>query len=123
MSLTVTATAKTTLKIAPSLKRRTMQTLRVYNELKREREALDTEMDKCKVILGETLATLGETAIELEGYKLTTVTGTYKKLNEQKLVELGCAIAWIREATEEHPKKSYTKISCPGEKSIKERAE
>ena len=116
MNLTMTATATTELKIAPALKRRTLQTLKTYADLKRERDALDAEMDKCKGVLGDTLDSLGESAIELDGYKVTRVAGTYKKLNEQKLVELGCAVAWIREATEDRPKKAYTKVTVPGQK-------
>ena len=92
-----------------------MQTLRAYADLKAQRDVLDHAIEKAKQTLGETLTAVGESSIELDGFKLTRVEGqTYKKLNEQKLVELGCAIAWIREATENHPKKAYVKISLPG---------
>ena len=117
---TVTTTATTELKIAPSLKRKTLQTLRAYADLKRKRDLIDAAMNEHKEVLNTVLATVGESAIELDGFKLTTVNGTYQKLNEQKLVELGCAIAWIREATEIKPKKPYTLVTCPGDK---ERAE
>ena len=114
---TITTTTKTELHIAPSLKRKTMQTLRVYADLKAQRDTLDHAIEKAKATLGETLTAVGESSIELDGFKLTRVDGqTYKKLNEQKLVELGCAIAWIREATENHPKKAYVKVTIPGAK-------
>ena len=117
MSITVTVTAKTEIQIAPALKRRTLQTLRTYADLKAQRDALDRDIDKAKAALDETLEAVGEPSIELDGFKLTRVEGqTYKKLNEAKLVELGCAIAWIREATENHPKKGYIKVTIPGQK-------
>mgnify|MGYP001591418387 CR=1 FL=1 len=116
MSLTVTATAKTELQIAPRTKQRMLLTLKSYQETKAMIKVLEAALAKDVEDLTHVLDQLGEAAVELDGFKVTRVTGTYKKLNEQKLVELGCAIAWIREATENHPKKSYTKVTCPGEK-------
>ena len=117
MSLTVITTTKAEIQIAPALKRRTLQTLRQYADLKAQRDALDRDIDKTKAALDETLDAVGEPSIELDGFKLTRVEGqTYKKVNEAKLVELGCAVAWIREATENHPKKSYLKVTIPGQK-------
>ena len=116
MSLTVTATAKTELKIAPRLKAKTLQTLKSYQETKQMIKVLETTLKKDNKALTATLEKLGESSVELDGFKVSRVTGTYEKLNEQKLVELGCAIAWIREATENKPKKPYTLISCPSDK-------
>ena len=116
MSLTATTTPKTEVKLQPSVRRRLLTELKTYAALKAQMDALKSAIDKRKGIIGGIREEAGVDSLSLEGFKITQVTGTTSKLNKQKLVELGCALAWIDEATEIRPKKSYEKISVPGEK-------
>jgi hypothetical protein len=103
-------------KIAPRIKRQLLTALKGYAELKAQRDMIDSRMDAHKAEVGDIREALGEEKLEIEGFKIAHVQGTQKKLNHQTLISLGCAAAWITEATEEHPKKAYEKITCPGEK-------
>lgn len=71
----------------------------------------DVELEKQKI--AALLAKEGVSKVELEGFKVSEVHGTYKDFDEQKYVELGGSLAHLRGATEERPKKPYWKITVP----------
>jgi hypothetical protein len=110
----VTATTTTTVKILPSVRRRLLNELKAYQTEKAALDLAKAKIEKRKGTIGGIRESIGEDSIELEGFKITRVQGTTTKLNEAKLVELGCAMAWIEEAKETKPKKAYEKISTPG---------
>lgn len=112
-----TTTQTLEVKISPAIKRRLLTNLKIYHELKIEADALKAAMDKHKAEVTKLRELTGEKALGLEGFKTKWVVGTHKKLDKKKLVELGCALAWIDEATDEKPKKPYELITCPGEKA------
>lgn len=111
---TTTVTKEVTLK--PTTKRKLLQELRTYAGLKRQRDEVDESMSVHKATIGELRESTGENAIALEGFKVSLVSPIRKVLNHKKLIELGCAVAWIEEATESVPSKSYEKVSVPGDK-------
>lgn len=116
MGLTLTATTETTVKLAPSVKRKLLTNLRLYQELKAQIAALQAQSDAAKAEVEELRQTVGEDKLELEGYKIAYVQGVRGVLDHKKLIELGCAAAWIAEATENKPNKPFIKITCPGDK-------
>jgi hypothetical protein len=113
---TITATTQTEVKLSPAVKRRLMMKLSSYAELAVQRKAIKASMKKIEAEVGTIRETTGETSIAVDGFKITKVGGTTKSLDKKKLVELGCALAWIEEATTEKPKRAYEKITCPGDK-------
>ena len=115
-ALAVTTTQTTQVTIAPRIKRKLLTALHEYATLKARRAALDAEMDTFKTEIGDIRESLGEEHLELDGFKVSHVQGFTKKLNHQTLIALGCAAAWIQEATENRPKKAYELITCPGER-------
>ncbi len=117
MSLTVTTTATTELVIEPKLRQRLKLDLVAYAELKALQNEIAEKLAERHVAIEAIREKIGEKSLTLDGFKITRIEGTYEKLDKKKLVELGCAVAWIQEATTLQPKKSYNKITCPGEKN------
>lgn len=116
MSITLQATTTQTVKLAPQLRRKLLTELRAYAELKQQAAAIASAMEKHKSAVSKIREDLGETSIAIEGFKVTQVIPTRSTLDKKKLVELGCAAAWINEATVVAPGRPYTKLTTPGEK-------
>ena len=114
ITATVTTTKEITLK--PAVRRKLLTELKAYSELKQQLDAIKHAMDKHKATIGGLRDMTGEKALELEGFKIRLVEPTRSTLDKKKLVELGCATAWIEEATTTKPTKPYEKVTCPGEK-------
>lgn len=119
MKLSTTTKALTTttteITLKPAIRRRLLTELQAYQELKAEKERIEAAMDAHKAVIGDLRESTGVTSLELEGFKITHVTPTRSTLDEKKLVELGCALAWIEEATVIKPTRSFNKVTCPGE--------
>lgn len=116
-----TTTVTKTVELKPSVRRKLLTELRSYQDLKVRRDALEEAMNGHKATIGKLREESGENAIMLEGFKITRVDPVRKVLNHTKLIELGCAMAWIEEATENKPSKGYEKVTCPGEKEYEPR--
>lgn len=114
MALTTTTTVTKEVKLDARLKRRLLTEFRTYAELKQQADALKAAMDKHKDSIAKLREETGEMSISLEGFKTSRVQPTRSVLNKKKLVELGCAVAWIEEATETKPTKAYEKVTVPG---------
>lgn len=120
-TLQVTTTAKVDVKLAP--KTRQMVVTRAEEHLKlakivREATARQKRIRKevedlfVKEKQGKALAN----GVDLDGFKMKMVCGTTRRLNKEKLVELGADPEWLEEAMEETPNEPYVKISAPGER-------
>jgi len=113
LQTTTTVTQEVILK--PSVRRRLLVEFKAYQALKAQVDALEEKMNAHKAAAGLLREGTDQKSLSLDGFKITKVTGTTKKLDKNKLCELGCALAWIEEATTEKPKKPYELITCPGE--------
>lgn len=116
MALTVTTTTVEQVKLKPQIAKKLKLKLNNYAALTQEmrtlKAAMALELEGIEGIRAET----GVDKLEFDGAKITRVSGTQKKLNHAKLIQLGCAATWIEQAMEEKPKKAYTKVTLPGEK-------
>lgn len=111
-----TTTVTKTVTIKPKTLQKLKEELKGYAALKAKLDDLKTKMDVAKERIGELRESTGEDKLTVDGFSLALVQPVRKVLNHQKLIELGCAVAWIEEATENKPTKPYEKVTCPGEK-------
>lgn len=118
MKLQTTVEVTTEIDISPALKRKLMTKLKSYADLKEQRDAFDAAMTSTNAEVEEIRAQLGAKSLPIEGFGITRVEGTTSKLDKERLVQLGCAMAWIQEATRITPKKAYTLITCPNGKTV-----
>ncbi len=116
LSTTATVTTTREIKLSVSIRRKLLTELQAFQELKTQRDAIQSAMDMHKATVARLRESTGEKSIQIDGFISTHVTGETSKLDKKKLVELGCALAWIEEATTTKPKKAFEKITCPGEK-------
>jgi hypothetical protein len=115
MTPTATATTTHTVNIAPRLRRKWLQELKAYAELKSNLKVIEHAMEGHKTTISALLEESGETAVELDGFKVTHVTPTRTTLSKEKLLLAGVTMAQIEAATETKAVKAFDKISCPGE--------
>jgi hypothetical protein len=91
--------------------------LRAYAELKREQTAIQKAMDGHRDNIGKLREETGEQSISLNGFIVTEIRGTITTLDKKKLIAQGVTVAQIEAATITRPKRSYEKITLPGEKT------
>lgn len=115
-SLVATTTTTTTVEISPRIARKLLVECKAYAALKEQRDAIEKAMDGHKARAAAIREETGEKAIKVEGYTVRRVEPQRSSLDKMKLVELGCAMAWVEEATVTKPTKPYDRIVCPGEK-------
>jgi hypothetical protein len=122
MALQQKATVTTTKQIvlAPQVRKKLVTQLREFQSHKATYDAAKAAMNACKANIGKIRTATGESALEIEGFKISHVQQIRKVLNHKKLIAAGCAQAWIDEATENKPSKAYEKVTCPGEKDEEE---
>ena len=120
---TVEPVEQPTVELAPKVRLSLKRKMLEYEALHASIKALEKQLDAKKAEIGEIRDQLGEVSIEVDGYRVTLVGGTRRQLNKKKLIALGCAAAWIEEATEEKPTKAYEKITLPGQKDGGDEAE
>lgn len=112
---TVKATTKTEVKLTTKQQNALRKKLAVYTEAHAVYKAAKEERDVAIADVEDIREQLGETTFEFEGSTVTRVGGDTSKLDKKKLVELGCALAWIEEATTTKPKKQHTRITLGGD--------
>ena len=112
------ATVSTTreVKLDARLEKKLRTRLANYASIKEEMNALKSALDDEKAEIGKLREKTGEQSIQLDGFTVTQVRGVTNKLDKKKLITLGCAAAWIEEATVSKPKKPYELVTLPGEK-------
>lgn len=115
---TTNATVTTTREVHldARLEKKLKTRLQNYATLKSEIESLQAALDDEKAAIAALREKTGEQSIQLDGFTVTEVRGVSHKLDKKKLIALGCAAAWIEEATVTKPKKPYTLVTLPGEK-------
>lgn len=117
MSQSLTTKATTTTTRVITIKPKTLQKLRLelrgYAALKATLDATQAKMDEKKATIGELRESTGEDSLSVDGFSLALVQPVRKVLNHEKLIALGCAVAWIEESTENIPSKPYEKIVVP----------
>ena len=116
LATTATATATTTHKLvlSPQLKRKLLLALRTYTELAAQAKVLTLAKKKQSSIVEEIQADLGESSIDIDGYKSTIVAAIRKVLDRKRFVALGGDLDILDKAMIDTPSKAYLKITAPG---------
>lgn len=85
------------IKLKPTLRRKLLNELKLYQELKVQLKTIEYALDKHKAAIGELRDETGEQSISLDGFSVTLVAPMRK--GDLELY------------------KEYNKISCPGDRS------
>lgn len=111
-----TITAKSEIKLAPALRTKLQNRLRVFADVKAKFDAAKAALDREKRVLGGLREQTGEQSLTLDGYgTITEVRGTSKKLDKKLFVAIGGSLAQLEEATVTTPKRPYDLITLPGD--------
>ena len=116
MSLATAITATTThqLKLAPQLKKKLLLALRTYVELGAQKKALDLARSKQSKIVEDIQVELGESSLDIEGFKSTIVAPVRHTLDKKRYVALGGDLDLLERSMVDTPGKSYVRITPPG---------
>ena len=93
------------IKLKPTLRRKLLNELKLYQELKVQLKTIEYALDKHKAAIGELRDETGEQSISLDGFSVTLVAPMRKKFDPNS--EWGGLELY----------KEYNKISCPGDRS------
>jgi hypothetical protein len=93
-----------------------LSSLQDYAVLKTQIKELTAMADELKGEIGAMREEAGVTSLGLEGFKVTQVTNTRTVLDKALLMENGVSPAQIENSTISKPGKSYTKVTCPGDR-------
>lgn len=118
--LGVTATTTHTITIEPKLRRQLLKELRLWAELHAQEKAIKLAKAKHAKTVEDIQTEVGESTLDLEGFKSTIVAPMRKKLDKKKFVALGGKLDLLEKATVETPGKAYVKITPPGGKDEEE---
>lgn len=111
-----TVTAKSEVKLAPRLKTKIQNRLKLAKVAKAALDKAKADFEREKMILGGLREQAGEQSLTLDGYgTITEVRGFSKKLNKKKFVAAGGSLTMLEEATESTPKKAYELVTFPGD--------
>lgn len=114
--ISVTTTTTEEVLLTTKQRQRLLQELKVYQELKQQRDAIELAMDKHKAVIGGIRDETGEMSLTIDGFKTTLVAGSRKKFNPKKYVTLGGDLDLYNQAVDTKPTKPFEKITCPGDK-------
>lgn len=103
--------------LAPKVQTTLRQKLLEYQRNSAQIKKLEAAQDALKAEVGAIQEEVGETSMTIDGFTVTLVAPTRSTLNKKRLIALGCAPAWLVEATDITPTASYYKITQPGEKT------
>lgn len=109
--------------LAPKVQTTLRQKLLDYQRNHARIKALEALQDVLKAAVAEIREATGEMSMAIDGFTVTLVAPTHSKLNVKRLIALGCAPAWLVEATDITPTASYEKITLPGQKDHRKGAE
>jgi hypothetical protein len=102
--------------LTPTQAQQVRQACREYQALDAQIKVLEHRRDEKKGQLGALRDEVGVISLTFEGFKVTLVGGLRKVLNKKKLIALGCAKAWLDEATEDKVVKPYERVTLPGQR-------
>lgn len=105
--------------LAPKVQTTLRQRLLEYQRNSAQIKQLEAMQDNLKAQIGAIQEEVGEMSMTIDGFTVTLVAPTRSTLNKKKLIALGCAPAWLIDATDVTPTASYYKITQPGEKTRK----
>ena len=115
MSVITTVTATTThlLKLSPQIKKKLLLALRTYVELGAQKKALDLARAKQSKIVEDIQVELGESSLDIEGFKSTIVAPVRHTLDKKRYVTLGGDLDLLERSMVDTPGKSYVRITPP----------
>ena len=113
-AVALTATTTHQLVIAPQLKRKLLLALKTYTELSAQAKVLALAKKKQGSIVEGIQTELGESSINIDGYKSTIVAPIRKVLDRKRFVALGGDLGVLDQAMIDTPSKAYPKITAPG---------
>ena len=108
---TTTEDVRLDTRVAKALK----QKLLAYQVLKDEIKAKEEAAKKLAGEIDTIRDDVGVVTLSFLGFKITMIAGTYRRFNMKRYVALGGDPEIYRQANEEKPRRSYTRISLPGE--------
>mgnify|MGYP001583975760 CR=1 FL=1 len=114
MTTAVTATTTHQLVIAPQLKRKLLLALKTYTELAAQAKVLALAKKKQSGIVEGIQTELGESSIDIDGYKSTIVAPIRKVFDKKKFITLGGNLDIYEAAMVDTPRRAYAKITAPG---------
>lgn len=113
-TMEVTATTTHSLELKPTIKKRLLTALKTYVELSAQAKVLKLAKSKQASIVEEIQVELGESSLEVDGFKSTIVAGVSRTLDKKRFVQLGGRLDLLEAAMVDKPKKPYVKITAPG---------
>lgn len=114
LTTSVTATTAHQLVLKPTLKKKLLLALRTYVELGAQKKAIELARSKQSKIVEDIQVELGESSLDIEGFKSTIVAPIRKVLDQKQFVALGGNLDILDAAMIPTPGKSYMKITPPG---------
>ena len=114
-ALTVTVATTTELQLSPKVQKRLKMELEEYARLDGEYKAAKLARETKLADIEDLRETVDQKSFKFDGATITRVEGTSSRLDKKKLIGLGCAAAWLEEATVTSPKKAYTKVTLANE--------
>ena len=116
LETTVTATTKQDITLTPSIRRKLITELKLYQELRLQLKTIEHAIDRHRNLIGQIRDDTGEQSIALEGFTVTLVAPVRKKFDAKKYVLLGGDLEIYNAANVDTPSKAYDKISCPNDR-------
>lgn len=110
----ITATTTHQITITPAVKRQLLKELRLWAELHQQEKAIKLAKTKHAKAVEAIQTELGESSVDLEGFKSTIVAPIRKKFDKIKYVQLGGKLDIYDGAMVDTPGKAYLKITPPG---------
>lgn len=118
--ISVTTTVTEEVVLTTKQRQRLLMELRVYQELKQQRDAIILAMDKHKSAIAAIRDETGEMSLKVDGFTTTLVAGSRKKFDPKKYVTLGGDLDLYNKAVKVTPVAPFEKITCPGDKGAED---
>ena len=115
MATTATITATTThqIKLSPSIKTKLLTALRTYVELAAQKKVIEHAQKLLRKTIEAIQVEVGESSLEIDGFKSTIVAPIRKTLDKKRFVALGGDLDILERSYVEQPGTSYVKITSP----------
>lgn len=114
--ISVTTTVTEEVLLTTKQRQKLLTELKVYRELKQQKEAIELAMDKHKAAIAAIRDETGEMSLKIDGFTTTLVAGSRKKFDPKKYVTLGGDLELYNKSVKVTPVAPFEKITCPGDK-------